>query len=192
MTNSSKKPSAQVPPGWDYNPAAWSQRIPIIILGFVGFLIAGYLALYQLEVFKTVFEPFFGDGSHKILNSKISHLLPVPDGAIGAFGYFLDVLTGAIGSPKRWKTMPWIVIIFGFAVGPLGIVSIMLVIFQPVLFNAWCTLCLTSALISMLMIGPALDEVLASLQYLKRVKRRGNSVWRAFWGVSNQDRETEA
>ena len=78
--------------------------------------------------------------------------------------------------------MPWIVIIFGLAVGPLGIVSIMLVISQPVLIDAWCTLCLTSAIISVVMISPAMDEMLASLQFLQRVKRNKLSVWKAFWG----------
>jgi hypothetical protein len=81
--------------------------------------------------------------------------------------------------------MPWIVILFGLAVGPLGFVSVMLVVFQPVLFDAWCTLCLASAVISVVMIGPAMDEVLASLQYLKRVKNSNVSLWKAFWGCKS-------
>jgi len=75
-----------------------------------------------------------------------------------------------------------VVVLFGVAVGPLGVVSLLLVILQPVLFHAWCTLCLASALISLLMIGPAMDELLASLQVLVRERRAGRSVWRAFWG----------
>jgi uncharacterized membrane protein len=174
---------SSVPPGWDANPSSWTQRAPIIVLALIGFAVAAYLALYQWGVLASVWEPFFGDGSRVILNSSISHLLPIPDAALGAFGYLLDAVTGVIGSRRRWRTMPWIVIIFGLAVGPLGVISILLVIFQPVLFDAWCTLCLASALISVLMIGPAADEVLASLQHLKRVKMEGNSLWRAFWGT---------
>jgi uncharacterized membrane protein len=172
----------EIPPGWNYNPASWSQRIPIIVLAIIGFLIAGYLALYQLRILSTVWEPFFGNGSVKILNSPISHVLPIPDAALGAIGYLVDAVAGAIGGRKRWKTMPWIVVSFGVAVGPLGMISIMLVVFQPVLFSAWCTLCLVTALISVIMIGPAMDEVLASLQYLKRIKESGRSLWRGFWG----------
>jgi uncharacterized membrane protein len=172
----------EIPPGWNYNPATWSQRIPIIVLAIVGFGIAGYLALYQFRILTTVWEPFFGNGSVKILNSPVSHVLPIPDAALGAFGYFVDAVAGVIGGPKRWKTMPWIVVVFGFAVGPLGLVSVMLVIFQPVLFDAWCTLCLVTAVISVAMIGPAMDEFLASLQYLKRIKESGKSLWRGFWG----------
>ena len=92
---------------------------------------------------------------------------------------------GAVGGRRRWKTMPWIVVFFGLAVGPLGLISVMLVVFQPVLFDAWCTLCLVTAFISIVMIGPSMDEVLASLQYLKRAKESGKSLWRAFWGYKD-------
>ena len=81
-----------IPPGWSYNPASWTQRAPIIILAFIGFGIATYLSLYQLEIIDSVWEPFFGDGSVKILNSFISHILPVPDAALGAFSYVLDAI----------------------------------------------------------------------------------------------------
>jgi hypothetical protein len=74
------------------------------------------------------------------------------------------------------------VILFGLAVGPLGAVSLLLVIIQPVLLDNWCTLCLVSALLAVVMIGPAMDEVLASLQYLKRQYEKGHSIWHAFLG----------
>ncbi len=175
---------AHIPPGWEYNPASWSQRLPIVGLALVGFGIAGYLALYQLDMFATVWEPFFGDGSRTVLNSPVSHVLPIPDAALGALAYLVDAVAGAVGPTRRWRTMPWIVVLFGLAVGPLGFVSLMLVVFQPVLFDSFCTLCLASAVVSVAMIGPALDEMLASLQHLKRVKDSGRSTWRAFWGLS--------
>jgi uncharacterized membrane protein len=180
-------PGLNAPPGWDENPSAWSERLPVAALAFVGFLIAGYLALYQLDIFATVWEPFFGDGSREILHSSVSNALPVPDAALGAAGYLADVLGGIIGGTKRWRTMPWIVVLFGVAVGPLGAVSVMLVVFQPVLFGEWCTLCLASAAISLVMIGPAADEILASLQHLKREHKRGASLWRTFWGLERSE-----
>jgi uncharacterized membrane protein len=169
------------PPGWEINPSTWGQRLPIVGLSLAGFAIATYLALFQLDVVSTVWEPFFGNGSRTVLDSPLSTLLPVPDAALGAVGYLLDAVTGVIGGPGRWRTMPWIVVIFGIAVGPLGAISILLVIAQPVLYDAFCTLCLASAVISLAMIGPAVDEVLASLQELRRVQLAGGSVWRAFW-----------
>ncbi len=182
-----------IPPGWDYNPATWSQRLPIVGLALVGFGIALYLSLYQWEVIDRVWDPFFGTphfggGSREILReSSISQrtmqILGVPDAFLGALAYLVDAVAGVIGSTKRWKTMPWIVVVFGLAVGPLGFVSVMLVVFQPVLYDSFCTLCLASAVVSVAMIGPAMDEMLASLQYLKRVKNSNRSFWRCFWGL---------
>ena len=174
-----------IPPGWEYNPATWPQRLPIVGLAVLGGIIATYLALYQYRVVGWVWEPFFGRGSEIILNSKTSRILPISDAALGALGYVADALAGVIGGTRRWRTMPWIVVLFGLAVGPLGGVSVLLVILQPVLYGNWCTLCLTTAAISVAMIGPAMDEVLASLQYLKRVRSEGGSLWRAFWGLKD-------
>jgi uncharacterized membrane protein len=173
---------AAKPPGWSYNPSAWSQRWPIVVLAMAGAAVATYLSLYQVRVFSSVWEPFFGNGSETILNSSVSRVLPIPDAALGAFGYLLDAATGVVGGRERWRRMPWIVILFGLAVGPLGGVSILLVVLQPVLLNAWCTLCLASAVISVVMIPPAMDEMLASLQHVRRERDRGRSAWRVFWG----------
>lgn len=175
-----------IPEGWEYNPSTWPQRLPIIGLAAVGFAIATYLALFQYELVPTVWEPFFGDGSEKVLTSSLSNVLPVSDGALGAFSYLMDAVTGAIGGRRRWKTMPWIVILFGLFVGPLGAVSIGLVISQPLVVGEWCTLCLATAMISLAMIGPAMDEMLASLQHIKREAGRGRSAWRVFWGLSDE------
>lgn len=184
--------SNEIPPGWDYNPSAWSQRIPIVLLALVGVVVAGWLALYQQEYVDTVWEPFFGDGTRTIVResgfSEFFEQFPIGDAALGALSYLLDAVTGAIGGTERWRTMPWIVVIFGIAVGPLGVVSIMLVVMQPVLYDAFCTLCLASAVISLAMIGPAADEVLASMQYLRDVHDEGGSVWSAFWGTGDQPR----
>lgn len=84
-----------------------------------------------------MWEPFLGDGSQTVLTSKTSHVLPVPDAVLGALSYVADAVTGAIGGTKRWKTKPWIVIIFGIAVGPLGAISILLVILQPVPYDSF-------------------------------------------------------
>ena len=174
-----------IPAGWDYNPSTWPQRWPLIVIAIIGFLIALYLSFYQFGIFESVWDPFFGDGSEKVLTSSISKALPVPDAALGAFGYLLDVITGIIGKTDRWKAKPWIVILFGIAVGPLGLVSVLLIILQPVVVGAWCSLCIVTAIISVVMISPAMDELLASLQYLKRIKHSGGSVWKAFWGESH-------
>ena len=170
------------PPGWRTNPSGWGQRLPIVVVALVGFAIATYLTLFQYGVVDTVWEPFFGDGSATVLESSLSRVLPISDGALGALGYLADAVTGVMFGVQRWRKQPWIVVLFGVAVGPLGLTSVLLVIAQPVLYDAYCTLCLASAAISLAMIPPAVDEVLASLQHLRRVGARGGSVWQAFWG----------
>jgi uncharacterized membrane protein len=173
---------ATVSPGWETNPSAWSQRLPIVAVAMVGFAVATYLTLFQYGVVDTIWEPFFGDGSATVLESKLSRVLPVSDGALGAAGYLADAVSGALLGVWRWRTHPWIVIVFGVAVGPLGLTCVLLVIAQPVIYGSFCTLCLLSAVISLAMIPPAVDEVLASLQHLWRVQLSGGSVWQAFWG----------
>jgi uncharacterized membrane protein len=171
------------PPGWTKNPSSWGERLPIVALAVVGFIIAGFLTLFQYDVISSIWEPFFGNDTRRILNSRLSNVLPISDGALGALAYVVDAVTGVIGGKARWRTMPWIVIIFALAVGPLGAVSIGLVIAQPLLYDGWCTLCLASAVVSLMMIGPAMDEALASLQHLRREQQRGRSGWRVFWGL---------
>jgi hypothetical protein len=182
-------PDPNAPPGWSYNPASWSQRLPIVGAAVIGFFIAGYLALYQAGVFATVWDPVFGSGSIVVLNSWVAQgaerTLGVSDAALGALGYLADAVAGVVGGNRRWKTMPWVVLLFGVFVGPLGAVSITLVILQPFV-GGWCFLCLVTAFISVLMIGPAMDEVLASLQYLRAEQRAGRSVWWAFWGLGER------
>lgn len=184
----SREISPDAPPGWSVNPSLWSQRIPIVVLALVGGAAATWLALFQQGVIDSAWEPFFGEGTRLIVIesgfSRFFESWPIRDAGIGALGYLADAVTGVIGGTRRWRTMPWIVIIFGVFVGPFGALSVMLTIFQPVLYNAFCTLCLVSGVISLAMIGPAVDEVLASLQHIKREKRSGRSVWSTFWGLS--------
>lgn len=179
------------PPGWSYNPSSWGQRIPLVFVAMIGFLIASYLSLYQFHIISDVWEPFFGNGSKKILSSPVSSFLPIPDAALGAIGYMVDAVAGIIGGVRRWKKAPWIVVFFGLFIGPLGLISILLVILQPVLYYTWCTLCLVTAVCSVAMIGPAMDELLASLQFMKRCKKAGFSYWKSFWGYREIVRKVE-
>ncbi len=170
-----------IPPGWTYNPSTWGERLWLILVAVAGASLSGYLAMYQWGLVASVWEPWFGSGSEQVLHSELSRILPIPDAALGTLAFGVDAVTGAIGGTNRWKSMPWMVVLFGLAVGPLGVVSVLLVIAQAVWLQAWCTLCLVSAVLSVIMIGPAMDEVLASLQFLKRAARRHQPLWQVFW-----------
>lgn len=175
-----------VPPGWTYSPSSWLQRLPIIALGFFGFLIARDLAAYQLGHVGSVWEPFFsgsGDknGAEHIITSDMSRAWPIADGGLGATSYMIEALMGAMGTSSRWRTMPWMVTFFFILVVPLGGVSIFFIIIQPIVIGTYCTLCLIAALAMLVMIPLTLDEVVAMGQYMLRSVRAGRPFWQTFF-----------
>jgi uncharacterized membrane protein len=172
---------ADVPPGWSYNPSSWMQRAPIIMLGVVGLLASRYMAAYQLGHIPSVYDPFFGDGTRRVLESDVSKMFPISDAGLGAVSYMLEILMGFMGDKARWRTMPWMVTFFGILVIPLGTVSVILIILQPLSVGAWCSLCLLAGIAMLAMVPATLDEVVAMIQFLVRAKREGKPLWRTFW-----------
>jgi uncharacterized membrane protein len=175
--------TSEAPPGWVHNPSAWSHRLWVVGLALIGVGIALYLTLYQAGLIQQVWEPFSGDGSAIVLHSWVSRTLPVPDATLGVLAYLVEAVLASLGGTVRWRTAPWIVFALGVAVCVFGMTSMLLVAAQPLLFHAWCTLCLTSAAISLALVGPTIDEVQASLHLLEQTEADGGSRWRAFWGL---------
>ena len=175
------KMGSEVPPGWTYNPSSWPQRWVMIAMAFVGWMASRYLGAFQLGYIEQAWDPFFGGSTREVLNSGMSHAWPVSDAALGSLAYTFEFLMGYMGSPSRWRTMPWMVFFFGILVVPLGLVSIFLVISQPLTVGAWCTVCLVTAIIMLPMIPIELDEVVAMIQHMVQAKRRGDSLWDVFW-----------
>lgn len=176
------------PPGWSHNPSSWFQRIPIIALAFVGFFISHYLTAYQLDHIDGIVDPFFIDpegsdknGTEAIITSSLSKAWPVPDAGLGAMAYALEILVGMIGSSQRWRTMPWLVTLFGIMIVPLGIVSLTFIIIQPILLGTWCTPCLIAAAAMLIQIPYSLDELIATGQFLKRRHKAGRPVLKIFF-----------
>ena len=182
MPRRAADPPDRTPEGWVYNPSAWPQRVPIAILALIGFGIATGLTLFQVGVLPAIWEPFFGEGSRLILSGRVSRVLPIPDAALGALGYLADAVFGLAGGTARWRTQPWLVIVFAIAVIPFGVTSVTLFILQPVLYDTWCTLCLLSVAISLAMVPYAWDEFVASWQWMRRRQHAGIGVWDALRG----------
>jgi nucleoside-diphosphate-sugar epimerase len=169
------------PAGWSYSPSTYVQRVPIVALAFLGFLIARYLTSYQLGHAPAARDPVFGDGTETVITSWVSHAWIIPDAGVGAATYLIEALTGAIGDRRRWRTMPWLVFAFGLMIVPLGAVSISFIMIQPTLIGTWCALCLVTAAITVFLIPYSLDELVATVQFLSQSKRAGRSLWRTFW-----------
>lgn len=176
----------KIPNGWRYNPSTWSERLPLAGLAAIGCLISVYLSLYQAGAIGAVWDPFFGNGSQRVLRSALSRWLPVPDAALGGAGYALEIVLAMIGGEERWRTKPWVSVGFGLLALAMGLVSLGLVICQPLLAHAWCTLCLCSAAISLVVVGPAINEMRAGWQTFKlRVRPISDRA------VSGQERRTQ-
>jgi uncharacterized membrane protein len=159
---------SDIPPGWDFNPSAWRERGPLLLLAGVGLIISCSLALYQFGVFPQPWDPIFGAASSaQVLHSPISQMLPLPDASFGALAYAAEIVTGAIGGRARWRTLPGVVLVFGVIVLGLGGVSMLLLIFQGAVFHSWCALCLASAAISIFLLSMVPGEVLAAAQRIR-------------------------
>ena len=189
-----------VPPGWDYNPSTWTQRLPIIALAVAGLEVSRYLAAYQLGLIDGVWEPFFmgspadpQNGTEEIITSSVSEAWPVPDAAVGGYTYALEILTGIIGTKARWRTMPWLVVLFGLMIVPLGVVSVSFIIIQPIVIGTWSTLTLIAAAAMLIQIPYSIDELLATLQFIRRRMRAGRQWLRVllFGDTDEESRSVE-
>ena len=171
-----------IPPGWSYNPSAWTQRLPIIATALIGLFVARYLAAYQLGHIPGVWDPFFDgspsdpqNGTEEVITSWVSKALPVSDAALGGYTYLLEILTGLVGARARWRTMPWLVVLFGLMIAPLGITSIIFVIIQPIVIGTWSIVALIGAAAILIQIPYSLDELIATLQFVRRRVQAGRN-----------------
>jgi uncharacterized membrane protein len=176
-------------PPWDYNPSSWRQRVPVCVLAGIGFFLSVYMALYQWRLIGSVWDPVFGEQTARVLDSTVSERMRswfgIPDAALGAIAYLGDAIYGLAGSTRRWQDRPWMTILFGLDVIPLGAVSAILVLMQGTVVGAWCFLCLVTAVISLLLVFLAYDEVWSCLLYLRRVWKSTRDpllLWTVFWG----------
>ena len=171
-----------IPPGWSYNPSAWTQRLPIIAMALIGLFVARYLAAYQLGHIPHVWDPFFDgsasdpqNGTEEVITSAVSKAFPVSDAALGGYTYLLEILTGLVGARARWRTMPWLVVLFGLMIAPLGVTSIAFVIIQPIVIGTWSIVALIGAAAVLIQIPYSLDELIATLQFVRRRVQAGRN-----------------
>ena len=182
-------PASVDAPPFDYNPSSMHQRARVAAIALVAVGVSLYMGLYQWGVIDKVWDPLFGNGTATVLTSDVSRrmhrFLGVPDAVLGAWAYLTEAVLSMAGSLRRWQFRPWLVVLFGIDVIPLGLVSAVLVVLQGLVVGAWCTPCLITATISLLLIFLAYDEVWASLRYLWAIwtrERDKRLLWDVFWG----------
>lgn len=146
------------------NPSRASKRIVLAVLAASGLAIAVRLAAFQLGLAPAPFEPFFGDGSRIVLSSWLSRALPIPDAALGAAGYAVELTLTVVGGTERWRTRPRLVLLYCGVAMALGAAGVFLAAWQVLAVHAGCTLCLASATISVAIAGLALTEGRAAMR----------------------------
>jgi len=160
------------------SPSSWAHRVPTIFIALICWLLARYLDTYQLGYIDEVWDPFFSNGTKKVLTSSVSKAFPVPDAGLGAYAYFLEALLAWQGGENRWKSMPWIVLSFGVLAIPVGITSIVLIILQPLIVGAWCFICLVIAFLMLLIVLLSIKEVIAVLRCVKILYMQKKPIWK--------------
>jgi uncharacterized membrane protein len=155
--------TASVPAGYAHNPSAWRERLLLAAIAAAGALISAYLACYQLKLIDTVADPIFGSSSsHAVLFSSFSKSLPVPDALLGTLNYLAEIVLDLIGGEDRWRTRPVVVLAFGALLAAGALVSIGLILMQAFVVGHFCTLCLLSAGLSILLAVLGWREVRAA------------------------------
>ena len=134
-----------------------ARAVALAVLAIAGVAVSGYLAAYELGWIGGVWDPLFGDGSERVLSSGIARALPVPDAVLGVVAYGVDaalalLLAAGIGSAVAIAGCLAVVASIGALVG------IGLAISQPLLVGTFCTLCLVSTLISIVLAAGAVRE----------------------------------
>ncbi len=154
---------AHVPPeAWTFDPSGWRERGPVLLLALVAAGLSFHLGMYQLHWIAHVWDPLFGQGSERVLTSRFSKLFPVPDALIGTGGYLTEAALSVLGGRRRYRTRPWLVLLYGAAViGGAG-VGVSFALIQGAIVGHWCTLCLCNSLIGVAILVLSWPEVYAA------------------------------
>lgn len=169
-----------IPPGFDHDPTSWRRRGVLIALAAVGLLVAGYLTLYQLGVFASVWDPVFGSRSSRAV---LDLTAPVPDAAAGVLAYASEIVLLLIGRPGRWRTMPWTCLGLGAVLVTGVVVSVVLIVVQATVVGDWCVLCLCSVGLSFALFALGIGEARAALRHVRGIRDRGVGLGDALRGA---------
>jgi hypothetical protein len=148
------------PPAWQDNPSRFKARLPVIGLSIFGLTLAPALA------------------SSVPVRTPADWILNI--------AFLAAIVTGLLGSESRWRHRPWLVVLFGLSAGPLCFTGAIWSLIEMESRDTWTYLELARAAAAVLCAGPAVNETLASLQYVRRQASRGYSPWRSFWGLAEK------
>lgn len=133
-------------------------RHVVAAFAFVALCIALYLAAYQMHAIARVWDPVFGAGSERVLDSSVSRAIRrftiIPDSALGAIAYLAEIILVFLSPKHRWFRILLIANSVALVVAGASLVAL-----QAFVVHAWCLLCLTSAAISFCIAAIAAKDV---------------------------------
>lgn len=138
------------------------RRTLLFALALAALAIASYLTLYQLGAVERPWDPFFDPEPVLDLTE------PVPDAALGVLAYATELVLLMPGGRERERTHPWTCLALGAVLCGGAAVSTALIVLQPSVAGAWCTLCLASAALSFLIFGLGIGEARSAWRHLQR------------------------
>ncbi len=144
------------------NPSRPKKRALVVFFALVGALIPARLTAFQIGWTDAPWEPFFGAGTKTVLRSAFSRGLPFPDAGLGLLAYLTEAATAAWGSSSRFRDQRLPIYAYAASAAALALVSAGLVFMQVFVLNAYCSLCLASAMLSFALLAPAATEFLAA------------------------------
>ena len=144
-------------------PPLAPRQLALIALGLLGAAISTYLAVFQLRLLPTVWDPLFGAASSQaVLRSALSRSLPIPDALLGAVAYVLEVGLAIASRHSTWALLGLAVMLVGLSASGL-----VLLLLQVAVLHAACTLCLCSALISFVNVVLGRTEIATAARLFK-------------------------
>ena len=138
------------PNGWDINPSAWDERIPFLAVALTALCLPTSAGV----------PSFISHGPDRFLQIALG----------------LVVITGFFGGECRWSKYPWFIFAFGILSGPILFASSLWMILQMAGSGDWEWIGVIRAGLALFVIGPAMDEFLASLQHLRRRVLNGEGI----------------
>jgi uncharacterized membrane protein len=124
------------------------------------------MGLDQMGLVPSTWEPFFGDGSERVLHSSFSRALPIPDALLGAMAYAAELGALLMVASDR-DDLAWKRLVYGGLAAAMAAGSAALVLLQAFVVRSWCTLCLASAFVSFVVFALAVPELVRGVRHVE-------------------------
>jgi uncharacterized membrane protein len=142
------------------------------IFALLAFCSARYMAAFQLGHIASIFDPLFGKGTELVITSFISKSFPISDAGLGAIFYLVEAIFSFAGDEKRYRTSPWIVLVFGLMASSTTLVGIILLFLQLFVLKVLCFWCLFAAIMAVAIFCLSWGEFRECLTWIQILKNK--------------------